>query len=420
MKVQVDRTLVRERGGSRRYLMVTLTAPEAQASAGQARPPANVAIVLDRSGSMEGDKLALAKEAARGALGLLKRTDTFSLVVYDNEVDVLVPAAPVLPESLQAALRRLDRIEARGSTALHEGWRQGAALVAKRLAEEAVGKCLLLTDGLANQGLTDPAAIAHECAEACGRRVVTSTFGVGSDFDERLLDGMATKGGGNFYFVENARQIPGFLQADLSETLEVVARDVRVEVAVPPGVQVTSLNTYPTEETASGVACRVSNLVSAQELRLLFGLRFPAGTAGQSFEVRCSVSDRDGALGAPVDAVSCTCAGAAEVAAQPRERAVDRFVAQQFAARARREALEANRDGRFDAARRALEKTADRIGRYAGNDPELVALVEELRRDAREHSQEMEMMRRKALYFRHYTSGKDRDMALGSARRTAR
>ncbi|MCL4821793.1 MAG: VWA domain-containing protein [Vicinamibacteria bacterium] len=420
MNVQVDRKLVRGNGGSRRYMMVTLTAPEAQASGEKPRPPANVAIVLDRSGSMQGDKLRLAKEAARGALGLLKRADTFSIVAYDHEIDVLVPASPVGPETLHAALQRLDALEARGQTALHEGWRQGVALVAQRLAEDAVGKCLLLTDGLANQGLTEPALIGQDCEQARARRVLTSTFGVGRDFDELLLDAMATRGGGNFYFVAEARQIPAFLQADLAETLEVVARDVQLEVRVPRGVKVAALHTYPTEETADGIVCRVSNLVSAQELRLLFQVRLPGGAVGENHFVTCALSDRDAALGSPVETVTWTCAPESEVSAQPRDRAVDRFVAQQYAAKARREALEANRAGRFAEARRLLEATARRIERYAGNDPELQALVQALRADATEHSVEMEMMRRKELHFRHYSSSKDRDMAMGSARRIAR
>ncbi|MCM2257736.1 MAG: VWA domain-containing protein [Vicinamibacteria bacterium] len=420
MNAQIDRALIGTRGNSRRYLMVTLTAPEASATAAGPRPPANVAVVLDRSGSMQGEKIHLAKQAASGALGLLKRSDRFAVVVYDHEVDVLVPSSPVGPESLQQALRALERVEARGNTALHEGWKRGCDQVAAELTPEAVGKCLLLTDGLANAGLTEPDALGAECEGAQARRVVTSTFGVGRDFDERLLDLMATKGGGNFYFVDHARQIPEFLARELAETLEVVARDVRLEIRVPQGVRVRALNNYPVEETASGLRCNVSNLISNQELTLVFQLTLPAGAVGETVAVECAVSDRDNALALPPATVTWTFAEKAANSAQPRNRVVDRGVARIYATRARREALEANRESRFGRAREILERAARRIERYAGNDPELQEVVAELRRDLREYSVQMEEMSRKAHYFRAYSSSKDRDLVMGTARRSSR
>jgi hypothetical protein len=99
---------------------------------------------------------------------------------------------------------------------------------------------------------------------------------------------------------------------------------------------------------------------------------------------------------------------------------VDRGVARIYATRARREALEANRESRFGRAREILERAARRIERYAGNDPELQEVVAELRRDLREYSVQMEEMSRKAHYFRAYSSSKDRDLVMGTARRSSR
>ena len=254
MDIQTDRELIRAAGKSRRYLLVRLRAPEpVQVTK---RPPVNVAIVLDRSGSMDGSKLQLAKEATRKALGLLGRQDRFSLVVYDDQIDVLVESTGASAESLDLALRKLDSIAARGSTDLGTGWLRGCEQVAAHLADEAVGKCLLLTDGLANRGITSHDDLAGHGEQLRARHVNTSTFGIGVDFDERLLAAMARAGGGHFYYIRTAAQIPDFLTSELGETLEVVARDVRVELSAPEGVSLRLLSDFRSER--QGTASRAS------------------------------------------------------------------------------------------------------------------------------------------------------------------
>jgi hypothetical protein len=102
--------------------------------------------------------------------------------------------------------------------------------VASHLVEQGVNRCLLLTDGLANVGITDPAQLAHHAAELRARGVSTSTFGVGNDFDERLLQELADAGGGHFYYIADAPQIRDAITSEVGETLEVVARDVTLEI----------------------------------------------------------------------------------------------------------------------------------------------------------------------------------------------
>ncbi|MGH8545902.1 MAG: vWA domain-containing protein, partial [Gammaproteobacteria bacterium] len=128
-------------------------------------------------------------------------------------------------------------MDARGTTALAEGWFRGAEQVALHQDERCVNRVLLLTDGLANVGVTDPDQLeAH--AELHRRGIQTTTFGVGADFDEALLERIALAGGGNFYFIEDAKQIPDFLTSELGEILEVVARDVAIEFQTPIGLTV--------------------------------------------------------------------------------------------------------------------------------------------------------------------------------------
>jgi Ca-activated chloride channel family protein len=170
----------------------------------------SLGLVLDRSGSMAGAKLDLAREGAIRAIRALRPEDRLSLVAYDDRIELLVRSGP--PTSRQrVAEHRLLQLEARGNTDLCGGWLRGCEQVGLGIEDGRLGRCLLLTDGLANEGVTDRLAIVGHAAELRRRGVTTSTLGVGRDFDEGLLREMAEGGGGNFYFA-GARQLSDFTQ----------------------------------------------------------------------------------------------------------------------------------------------------------------------------------------------------------------
>ncbi len=151
--VRTDRTLIRPTNQSNRFVLAEITAPAARRE--RPRAAVNLAFVLDRSGSMGGEKLRLAKQAVELSIGRLHDDDRFAVVVYDDRIDVVVGSTPATAEARRLAVDALRGIEARGSTNLAEGWLRGCQQVADALAAEGVNRCLLLTDGLANQGITD-------------------------------------------------------------------------------------------------------------------------------------------------------------------------------------------------------------------------------------------------------------------------
>ena len=130
-------------------------------------------------------------------------------------------------------MRGWHRSRRADSTDLCGGWLAGCEQVARFIEGEGLGRCLLLTDGLANQGVTDRDEIVTHARELRRRGVVTSTFGVGADFDERLLQQMADAGAGHFYFIERAVQIPDLFASELGETLDVVASGVTLTIETP-------------------------------------------------------------------------------------------------------------------------------------------------------------------------------------------
>ena len=413
--VQTDRTLIRQRGRSVRYALLEFTAPEPSRQA--SRPPLNVSFVIDRSGSMGGSKIELARTAVIQALRMLRETDRFSVISYDDQVDVVVPSTRATAEAVRNAVQQVTRITARGSTNLGGGWLKGCEAVAEHLADDQAARCLLLSDGLANHGITDPQELAEHSSVLGRRGIRTSCFGIGEDYDERLLDGIATASNGHAYNVETAIQILDFLASELGEALGIVVRDAVVTVRPSAGITVRTLNSYPLATNADGsVSMRLGDLTARQDVSAVFELTLPEGRETETRGAVFSVADAAGAQQAPPADIVWTFAGEAENDAQPRNRAVDRAVAQLYAAAAQAEALELNRAGRYEEARAGLVGAALRIERDAGSDPELRVMIEQMREREATYVQPMSSLHRKREYASSYNVSRMRDPE-GKARR---
>jgi Ca-activated chloride channel family protein len=405
LQVRSDRRLIRAHGRSERFLLVDVIAPTVAPDPSRRRPPVNLGFVLDRSGSMGGQgKIGLARQAVLEAIHRLEEPDRFAAVVYDNEVDVVIGSVVASPESRRLAADRLRAIDARGSTDLHGGWLAGCEQVAGSLQPEGVNRVLLLTDGLANVGITDRdelIGIAHDLRR---RGVTTSTFGVGPDFDETLLQGMADAGGGHFYFIGDVAQMRDHITSEVGETLEVVAREVVLELTLPESVRVDALSPFRVEQRGDRARVYLGDMVSGQVLSIALRLTFDFGEVGREIGALVRVADRDGAFdrARPVlEPVTVGWAYADHAAndGQPRDRDVDRVVARLFAERAKQSAVRLNREGRFDEAAKALEGVRRRVAAYAGSDRALRAIVAELDVEVPAYAAPMAEMDRKTRHF---------------------
>ena len=406
LTVRTDRRLIRANGRSKRFLLVDVVAPSVKADPTRRRPAVNLGFVLDRSGSMGGaNKIGLARQAVDEAIGRLEGPDRFALVAYDDHIDVLLGSVIASPETRRTAKERLADVDARGSTNLHGGWLAGCEQVAGNLLAEGVNRVLLLTDGLANVGVVDRDQLTQACLELRKRGVTTSTFGVGSDYDEVLLQGMADAGGGHYYFIGDRAQMRDHITSETGETLEVVAREVVLELTLPESVRVEALSPFRVEQRGSRTLVYLGDMVSGQMLSAVLRLQFDFGEEGREIGALVRVTDRDGAFERArpsIGQVGVTWAyGSSEANdRQPRDRDVDRVVARIFAERAKQEAVNLNRQGRFQEASRALEGVRHHVMAYAGSDPELNAIVSELRDEAPQYMQAMPAMELKERHFR--------------------
>lgn len=422
LSIQSERSLVRARSGSNRHVVLRVDAPKLDGAA--PRKPMNLAFILDRSGSMGAGKLDFAKGATLEGLGRLHARDRFAVVVYDDHVDIPIESTLASESARQRARAELTSIEARGSTDLAAGWLTGCRQIAGRLDEGHVARALLFTDGQANHGETDPNVLAHHAAELRSRGIVTSTFGIGLDFDEQLLRRIADAGGGNARFIESNADFARLLREELSDTLDVVHRGLVLHIHTPPGplgeqIGVEVVGPWAVTRQASGFDIALGDLVSEEQLEFVVRIGLPPGTVGTTVELAFSLSDRDGPVAAPAVSAQWTWQTHEANDRQPRDVVVDRMVANRHADRAREQAVLANRRHDYGAAKRLLLRIADRIAAYAGGDAELRDLVAALRQDAERYGTVMDVQSQKLAFFGSSAKLRGRT-STGSATRAPR
>lgn len=217
------------------YVLVEVTANTT--SPDGLRTPVNIALVLDRSKSMRGAKLQYAKEAAKYVIDRLDKNDRLAVIAYDDEILLVSPSKPV--KKKRKLIKQVEKIEFNGNTNLGDGLFAGYEQIKTMYAEGYVNRLLLLSDGLANKGITNRFLLMDTARRINQNTNITlSTFGLGAGFDEDLMEWLADWGGGNYYFIEKARKIPAVFKQELEEMQQVCIQQCRTEIAIPPNWQV--------------------------------------------------------------------------------------------------------------------------------------------------------------------------------------
>lgn len=304
-RVELDRGVLPAGGPQKAVVKITLDA-ERPPRPGE-RPPVNLTIVLDRSGSMSGQKIENAKNAAIAALRRLSAQDMFSLVIYDHEVETLVPAQSAA--NTEWIEGRIRGIGSRGNTALFAGVSQGAAEVRKNLESKYVHRIMLLSDGLANVGPSTPADLGRLGASLMKEGISVTTIGVGNDYNEDLMTRLSQKSDGNAYFVENSDDLPQIFAAELGDVLNVVAKKVVVELSCADGVRPLRIIGREGRVSPNRIEINLNQLYGGQEKYVLVEVELPGGEPEQEQMVgtaRCryedAINQRDGGRSAKLAA----------------------------------------------------------------------------------------------------------------------
>jgi Ca-activated chloride channel family protein len=219
------------------------------------RSPMNLAIVLDRSGSMEGAKLEKARQAAAMAVDKLGDDDIFSLVTYDDQTDLLIAPERVDNRDHREELKaKIHRIQAGGSTALHAGVVLGAKQVRSFFDKERVNRVILLSDGLANVGPSSASDLSRLGRELRGDGISVSTVGLGDDYNEDLMTALAEASNANYYYVKDAEKLPGIFAQELGAARSLLARSIVIRIEAPDGVKLKEIVGRPDIECHDRVA----------------------------------------------------------------------------------------------------------------------------------------------------------------------
>ncbi len=379
-----DRKLI-EPAGSVRYVDFHVQVSQADGDASKQRTPLSLALVLDRSGSMAGEKLPMAKRAALAVLNQLDERDRVAVVVFDSQIDILQPAERATSVVKAHARAALAQIEARDSTALHEGWLTGCnAIVEEGAPAGTTGltRCFLLTDGLANVGIVDPEQIAGQAGEIRRRAGVgTSTFGIGADYNEDLLGQMAQAGGGEFYHLRSVEEIAHTFIGELGELLGVAAANVRMEIETFPDVHLQAMGAYHLSNTdGTRRIMAIGDLVSGEDRHVVVRIGFSARGEEDASPVRARlVWMSDGAEHrSEWQVLPFQYASHDACQSEHADPLVMRWVRLDEAESAQREALRESRSGDWHTAQMIVRKAAEALKDEAGDDPELLARLHEL------------------------------------------
>lgn len=361
-------------GKGETHLVVTVTTARPEPST--ERPPIDIAFVIDRSGSMSGEPLELAKQGVVDALGGLNEDDSFAVVAYDDQIWNVAPRASATARAKAHARTALRGLEVRGSTNLFGGWEAGCMTLAEadardmslsRDGERRVRRTILLTDGHANVGLTEPGLISGHVAQQRVRGIGTSTLGLGGGTDEALLESMAEAGGGSSAFVEHARDLPAFFARELGEALAIVATGAELRLTLPNGIRAELLNRFPVERTGKVLTITLGDLPAGMTLPLVFSVTTRAKTERVLPAPALSAEWQDlrpGTTGRlatqreaiPVDPLMVI--PAADFASMPPDLEASAAAAEMIAAQAKRAAMDHYRQGDRAAAHATLSSAA--------------------------------------------------------------
>lgn len=261
------------------------------------RRPVNLALVLDRSGSMTGEKIAHAKDAAKRVVDRLADGDIVSIVTYESTVSVLTPAVEINDATRTMVHSMIDTIQADGSTALFAGVSKGAAEVRKSLSPRRVNRVILLSDGLANVGPQSPAELAKLGSSLGGEGITVTTVGLGNGYNEDLMTQLAYNSDGSHSFILEAAELATAFDRELDTMFSVVAQKIDVTIKLEDGIVPVRTLGRDCEIIGNQVTTKLNQLGENQQKYILLEVDVPEGASGKiaSTTVRYE-SVRDGAL----------------------------------------------------------------------------------------------------------------------------
>jgi Ca-activated chloride channel family protein len=260
------------------------------------RVPTDVIVVLDKSGSMDGDKIRYAKEATAALAGMIEPGDRFGLVTYDDGARfTIAPASPDVA-GRSTWYRVIDSIGAGGSTNMSGGIDLAREKLTKLSESGRAQRIILISDGLPNRGDDSHAGLVKRAIDTARSEAILTSVGVGNDFNEHLMTAMADAGAGNYYFLEQGHGLAAVFAEEFTTASQTVASALDVTVELAPGVRLVDAGGYPIQVDGNKASFTVGSLFGGQERRMWLTFQAPTDAEGKTdiATVKLSFSDADG------------------------------------------------------------------------------------------------------------------------------
>jgi Ca-activated chloride channel homolog len=333
-------------------------------SSGKPRRKLNLALVIDRSGSMAGSALSHALKAAQAVIDSLEPTDMISVVAFDDHVTTVI--APQLATDPKALKEKVRGIRAGGTTNLSGGWLEGCKHIKSHYDPQAINRVLLLTDGHANEGITDAKILTKTATQKLEEGIITTTLGFGSGFEEDLLIGMARAASGNFYFIQNTEDAAQVFKIELETMKSVLAQNLMVNLELRGGAKLSHTLSLAKVSEKDGVSSiTLGDIFDGEDKLLGLTLDLPELNAGQ-LEVCKATFSADAIEDDTIKSVTGEIlvqvqAGSIEEAASAAPTGVRVELARLKIAKAKDMALEQTDQNKYTEAEKTLRNVMDEI-----------------------------------------------------------
>lgn len=245
------------------------------------RPPVNLILVIDKSGSMnERGKMIYAKKAAKIMINNLNSYDRVGIIAYSDYARVISPLQKL---NNKARLRRkIDQIYPANATNLSAGLIEAIRELKYEDDHRRINKVILLSDGLANRGVTDLYSLSNIASRASSEGIYITTMGLGLHFDEDLMATVAEYGAGNYYFIESPNQIAYIFDKEFRKMSSTIARDAVLEIDLEDDVELEELYGYTYDRKDDKILIKLGNYYSGQERNIKMSLRVPTNKKGKN------------------------------------------------------------------------------------------------------------------------------------------
>ncbi len=291
VKVLVDKPVISIGNSCTRIIEIVITPPSIEKK--KEHSPLNLSLVLDRSGSMQGEKLHFVKQAAAHVLDLLGPQDRASVTIYDDQIETIFQSGNMNEDNKLTARQALSRVSSGSSTNLAGGWLRGCEQAAEGDNGHMLNRTLLLTDGLANVGERNPVNLGRHARELFLRGVSTSCFGVGHGYDEHLLEMMANNGGGNFHFLETMNAIPLVFEREFEELTHTSLRDTVIIIKLHEHIHAEVSAGYQVDRNHDELKIQLGNLYAGKPKSIYVQLNFKKGMEANKIRIPVTIQGRD-------------------------------------------------------------------------------------------------------------------------------